>query len=284
MIRPADSRQFLRMAHAIEYLYDHFDTQPDLASAAAAVHMSAHHFQRTFAEWVGISPKKFVQYLSVERAKTLLAGQATLLEAADAAGLSGTGRLHDLFVHIEGMTPGEYKQGGAALTICHAIAPSPFGEVLVAATGKGVCYLAFADDPAQALIELAQRFPRATLLPAPHRWLEPVRILLQHSFTQSPRAPIALHLKGTPFQLQVWQALLRIAPGRLDTYGALAARIGHPGASRAVGTAVGDNPVSWLIPCHRVIRSNGVIGHYHWQRCRKLALLGWEALQADTAN
>ena len=267
---------YARIATAIDYIKINFKRQPDLDEVAASVHISPFHFQRMFREWAGVSPKKFLQYLSVEHAKAMLKQKgATLSDAAFETGLSGTGRLHDLFIGMEGMTPGEYKNGGGALSIRYSFAPTPFGEVIVASTSKGICHLAFADDRTEALASLRERFPNAQY----QEGAGPIQQNALSLFSQdwSHLSAIKLHVRATPFQLKVWEALVRIPPGRLATYSSLAERIGHPGASRAVGTAVAGNPVAFLIPCHRVILSTGESGQYHWGSTRKTALIGWEA-------
>ena len=269
---PAEQIQFARIAAAIEFLYDHHREQPDLAAVAAHVHLSPQHLQRQFQQWAGISPKKMLQHISIENAKRILHAQGSVQDAALASGLSGTGRLHDLFTTIEGMTPGEYKNGGAGLQIDWQLAASPYGSVLVANTGKGICFLSFADDSAAERARLQALFPNAELRNAASEMQAQALHALQHP----PQQLIALHIKGTPFQLKVWQALLNIPRGQLADYGTLAARIGHPKACRAVGTAVGSNPVAVLIPCHRVIRQTGMVGGYRWHRGRKIALLGKE--------
>ena len=273
---PAEQIQFARIAAAIEFLYDHHREQPDLAAVAAHVHLSPQHLQRRFQQWAGISPKKMLQHISIENAKRILHAQGSVQDAALASGLSGTGRLHDLFTTIEGMTPGEYKNGGAGLQIDWQLAASPYGSVLVANTAKGICFLSFADDPAAESARLRALFPNSELRNA----ATPMQAQALHTLQHSPQQPIALHIKGTPFQLKVWQALLNIPCGQLADYGTLARRIGHPNACRAVGTAVGSNPVAVLIPCHRVIRQTGMIGGYRWHRGRKIALLGKELEQA----
>ena len=267
-----DSIPFARVARAIEYLYDHFQEQPDLDTVAAKVHVSPQHLQRQFQSLAGVSPKKMLQYLSIEHAKTVLQAQGSVQDAAYAAGLSGGGRLHDLFVSIEGMTPGEYKNGGAGLDIAYVFADSPFGEVLVAATDKGICWLAFADGRAAAAAALRAEFPQAACREQAH----PLHQRALAVFGGGKPQTVPLHLKGTPFQLKVWQALLRIPAGALQSYGGIAAGLGRAKAARAVGSAVGRNPVAVLIPCHRVIRESGVIGQYRWQRGRKMALLACE--------
>jgi AraC family transcriptional regulator, regulatory protein of adaptative response / methylated-DNA-[protein]-cysteine methyltransferase len=269
---------YQRIAEAINYIRLNFKDQPNLDEVAAKVHLSPFHFQRMFTDWAGISPKKFLQYLSVEYAKGILKEkQATLFDAAFETGLSGTGRLHDLFVNIEGMTPAEYKNGGQALNINYSFAESPFGNILVAATPKGICYLAFADNKEEALAGLHNQFPNAQYLQMVDQVQQEAMFIFQKDW--SKLSNIKLHLKGTHFQLKVWDALLKIPMGGLETYGSLAKEIQLPNANRAVGSAVGDNPVAFLIPCHRVIRSTGEFGQYHWGPTRKTAIIGWEAAQ-----
>jgi AraC family transcriptional regulator of adaptative response/methylated-DNA-[protein]-cysteine methyltransferase len=268
-----------RIATAIEFIKTHFKDQPDLNEVARQVHLSPFHFQRLFQDWAGVSPKKFLQYLSIEHAKTMLTDKsATLADTAFETGLSGTGRLHDLFMNIEGMTPGEYKNGGEALSINYSFAESPFGEIIVASTAKGICHLAFVSKEADALADLTTRFPLA----AYRQTVDRIQQNALYIFTQdwSRLHEIKLHLKGTPFQLKVWEALLNIPMGGLSSYSRLSALIGQPGASRAVGSAVGSNPVAFLIPCHRVIRASGETGDYHWGGTRKTAMIGWEAAKA----
>lgn len=275
-----ESINYHRIAEAIDYLKDNFRDQPNLDEIAERIHLSPFHFQRLFTDWAGVSPKKFLQYLSVEYAKSILKEkQATLSDAAYETGLSGTSRLHDLFINIEGMTPGEYKNGGENLAINYSYAESPFGNILVASTPKGICHMAFADDEQQALQELQQNFPNA-------QFRQVVDIIQQNAlyiFTQDWKKinQVKLHLKGTDFQIKVWDTLLKIPMGRLATYGSIAEEINNPKASRAVGSAIGDNPVAFLIPCHRVIQSTGTIGQYHWGSTRKTMMIGWEAAKIN---
>jgi AraC family transcriptional regulator, regulatory protein of adaptative response / methylated-DNA-[protein]-cysteine methyltransferase len=253
-----------------------------LEEIAEHIHVSPYHFQRMFTEWAGVSPKKFLQYLTLAYAKQVLnKKEVTLFDAAQASGLSGTSRLHDLFIHLEGMTPGEYKNGGQQLTINHSFAESPFGNILVASTSVGVCHLAFADDEVNALQSLKARFPQATYRPLVDTIQQNALFIFTRDWSQLHQ--IKLHIKATPFQLKVWEALLKIPMGKLDSYSGIAQRIHQPLASRAVGTAVGDNPVAFLIPCHRVIQSTGVFGNYHWGPTRKQAIIGWEAAKTETA-
>lgn len=273
---------FARITQAISYIQDHFQTQPSLDEVAAAVHLSPFHFQRLFSDWAGTSPKKFLQYISLAHAKNLLRADVSVEATALDTGFSGAGRLHDLFVKIEGMTPGEYKNGGVNLTIHYSYAQTPFGDVIVASTAKGVCHIAFYDERVDALATLQAKFPSATYIQA----TDQQQLAALQIFQQDWRAldQIKLHLKGSAFQLKVWETLLKIPQGSLTTYGTIAAQIGSPAASRAVGTAIGDNPVAFLIPCHRVIRATGALGGYHWNPVRKTAMIGWEAAQVDTLN
>lgn len=274
---------FSRIAKAINYISTNYKLQPDLDMLASAVHMSPHHFQRMFHSWAGTTPKKFLQYVSIERAKEVLRGPSVrLTDATDEVGLSGTGRLHDLFMQIEGMTPAEYRDGGKALQIRYSFAESPFGHILVASTGKGICYLAFHATEEEGLAVLQKKFPNAQVDQMLDMLQQEALFIFQKDWSRL--SEIKLHLKGTAFQLKVWEALLRIPLGGLATYGQVAAFINQPGASRAVGSAVGDNPVAFLIPCHRVIQSTGVFGHYHWGAERKAAIIGWEAAQADSSR
>lgn len=268
-----------RIARAIEYLKMNFKRQPSLEEVAENVYLSPFHFQRMFTEWAGVSPKKFTQYLSVEYAKALLKEkQASLFDTALETGLSGTGRLHDLFMKIEGMTPGEYKNGGEALSINYSFAESPFGPLILAATSKGLCYLAFEEDRDLAFRHLQEQFPNARF----QQVLDMIQQNALYFFTQdwNTLEQVKLHLKGTPFQLKVWEALLQIPMGDLSSYGKVAAAAKAERAYQAVGTAVGSNPVAFLIPCHRVIKSNGEFGEYHWGSTRKMAMIGWEAARA----
>lgn len=270
---------FERITQAIGYLKDNFKEQPNLDELAEKVHLSPFHFQKLFTDWAGVSPKKFLQYLSIEHAKKLLAEtSSTLFDTALQTGLSGTGRLHDLFINIEGMTPGEYKNGGENLSINYSFATTPFGAILAASTVKGICHLAFADDQTDALSILKSKFPKAHFSQSPDNFQsEALNIFTNGTSADS----IKLHLKGTAFQLKVWEALLNIPTGNLITYGGIAQIIGSPKASRAVGSAVGDNPVAFIIPCHRVIQSSGVMGNYHWGSNRKAAMIGWESAKAE---
>lgn len=273
------SLNYSRIAAAIEYLREHFREQPSLETVAAAIHLSPAHFQRVFSEWAGVSPKQFLRFLSLDFARTRLreADRPTLFDTALEAGLSSPSRLHELFINIEAMTPAEYRDGGSGLAILHSTAETPFGPVLIASTGKGICHLAFFEDEAAALQELAQRFPKARLEARKTELHEQALQFFRRDW--KPDSGLRLHLRGTPFQLKVWEALLKIPTGQLRSYRELAATAGSPAASRAVGSAIGSNPVAFLIPCHRVIRSDGGLGGYMWGEPRKQALIGWEAVE-----
>lgn len=274
------SINYERIAKAINYIKLHFKEQPELDEVAEKVNLSPFHFQRLFKDWAGVSPKKFLQYISVEHAKQLLQDkQATLFDAAYKTGLSGTGRLHDLFIKIEGMTPGEFKNGGENLSINYSYAESPFGNIVVASTPKGICYMAFTDNEQKALSDLQEYFPKANF----KQMFDLIQQNALYIFKQDWNKidEIKLHLKGTNFQLKVWETLLKIPMGRLSTYGSIAKKIKKPNASRAVGTAIGSNPVAFLIPCHRVIQASGLFGGYMWGTTRKIAMIGWEAAKVE---
>ena len=277
-------RDYRRIETAIAHIAAHHHDSPTLDEIAAAANLSPFHFQRLFTRWAGVSPKRFARYLSLEQARAALrGGGASCLDAAFDAGLSGPGRLHDLFVTIEAMTPGEFRRGGAGLAIGYGFAPSLFGDMLIAATPRGICHIGFADDRQAALDGLHAAFPAAALSAT---GTGPQGRAVQAALRQDWTTPqeIRLHLHGTPFQMKVWEALLKIPGGRLASYGDVAAAVGAPSASRAVGTAVGTNPVAWLIPCHRVIRQSGAFGGYRWGAPRKQAMIGHEAAQADPAT
>lgn len=269
---------YSRIAEAIAYIKSNFREQPDLNDVARMVHLSPYHFQRLFTEWAGTTPKKFLQYTSIEYAKKLLTENgATLFDTAFETGLSGTGRLHDLFVHIEGMTPAEFKNGGSNLEINYSFAESPFGLILVASTSRGICHMSFADNKPTALALLQTQFPRAVFRQQTSTMQQNALRIFTSDWSELQQ--IKLHLKGTAFQLKVWETLLKIPYGQLTTYGTIAAKINQPNASRAVGTAVGSNPVAFLIPCHRVIQATGATGGYMWGETRKTAIIGWEGVK-----
>lgn len=265
------------VAQAIEYIRRHSGEQPDLAAVEAHVHLSPFHFQRVFRRWAGLSPKRFLQLVTIERAKEVLARSASILDATYEVGLSSPGRLHDLFVTLDAVTPGEFKGQGSGLEILTGVHASPFGYCLVAMTDRGLCGLSFHDEAACAAghAELCTRWPLASFRSAPEQ-TEPIFRRLFGLTVDPPAFRVSLFVKGTNFQVKVWQALLQCAPGQLCTYADLAERSGHPGAARAVGGALARNPVAFLIPCHRVITATGNHGHYRWGTVRKAAMIGWE--------
>lgn len=271
-------RQYELVARAIRYLRAHARQQPGLAELAAAVHLSEHHLQRVFAAWVGISPKRFLQYLSKEHALAALREAQDVVGAAEASGLSGAGRLHDLMVSCEAMAPGEIRSGGAGVDLAWGHAVTPFGMALAGWTPRGICHLAFLDDDSTRSLEaLRASWPAA-------RWRQDdadAQRLMDQVFPGTPQ-PGRLHLllRGTNFQIKVWEALLKLPCGRCASYTQLAALAGRPRAQRAVGSALAANTIAYLIPCHRVIRENGESGHYRWGDERKSAMLAWEAAYA----
>ncbi len=272
---------YVRIAQAIEYIQANFKSHPNLDEIAEKLNLSPFHFQRLFTDWAGVSPKKFLQYITVEHAKNILKKdtQKTLFDTTFEIGLSSTSRLHDLFVNIEGMTPAEYKNGGENLIIDYDFTESPFGDVIIASTPKGICYIAFEQDPMKAFQNLKIKFPKAEFQHKSTVLQQNALLIFNSDWTNLPQ--IKLHLKGTDFQLKVWESLLKIPFGKLSTYGELACEIGNPNASRAVGTAIGNNPIAYLIPCHRVIQSTGIMGGYMWNPVRKAAIIGWEQAKAE---
>lgn len=274
-MRTAD---YLRIEKAILYLGENFRRQPSLREVAREAGLSEYHFHRLFTRWAGISPKRFLQVLTAEHARGLLRESTNVLDAAHAAGLSGPGRLHDLTVNVYAMTPGEMKEEGAGLTIRYGVHPTPFGECLLAVTERGICGLSFlcADSGERAIDDLGVRWSRATLRESPRATKEIIGRIFDPA-RRGEGSPLAVWIRGTNFQVRVWEALVRIPPGCALSYDGVADRIGAPGAARAVGSAVGRNPVAFLIPCHRVIRKTGSFGEYHWGAPRKKAILAWEA-------
>lgn len=267
---------YQRIAEAIELINAHADQQPSLEQIAAQLNLSPFHFQRLFSQWAGVTPKKYLQILTVERAKHLLAEAQPLLAVADKVGLSGTSRLHDHFVQLEAVTPGEFKSGGSGLTIDYGVYNSPFGDIFIAATARGICKLSFIDQDKIELhiADLQRRWPKATLLNRDSERL----LVVESLFTnQQPERPLSLHVSGTNFQINVWRALLQIPEGGLTSYSQVAEAVGRPKAARAAGTAIGSNPVAFFIPCHRVLQQSGNIGGYLWGTTRKHAMHAWES-------
>lgn len=285
----AGGSDYARVARALERLATRFPEHPSLAELAREAGLSEHHFQRLFTAWAGVSPKKFLQYLSLEAAKERLRQSASVLDAAYDAGFSGPGRMHDLFVTAEAVTPGEYKARGEGIVIRYGYHDSPFGECLLMTTERGVCGLAFVDDAGRdaLLAALSRGWDRARLEHDESATAPVADAVFQPPPRRPGRdaGPLRLLLRGTRFQLKVWQALLSMPQGTLTTYRDLARRLGlGPSAARAVGNANSTNAVSWLIPCHRVIRMTGAMGGYRWGEARKLAMIGWEAAAAERAG
>ncbi len=275
-INNTDQANYQRIAVAIEYIKSHFKEQPSLEEIAKVVGLSPAYFQRLFSDWAGVSPKKFIQYLSLDYAKQILKNNdATLLDAAYETGLSGSSRLHDLFIKIEAMTPGEFNNGGQNLSINYSFTNSPFGRIIIASTDRGVCHLSFQDDETVALSNLKFQFPNAKFDEVEDKFQHNALNIFKQDWENIDQ--VRLHLKGTDFQLKVWESLLELPLANLSTYGSVADKIDRPKASRAVGTAIGKNPVAFLIPCHRVIQKNGNIGGYMWGVTRKSAIIAWEA-------
>lgn len=269
-----------RIASAIAYISERAVDQPALDDIAAHVHLSPFHFQRLFRRWAGTTPKRFLQALTLESGKHLLAGSGSVLEVSDSLGLSGSSRLHDHFVDLDAVTPGEYKRKGQGLTIEYGVHETPFGYVFVAMTGRGVCRMDFLDreNSPEPLINLRKAWPLSSLVESRASTLPPVETMLAGN--QAPQQRIPLHVRGTNFQVAVWRALLRIPPGSAVSYSQIASALGCPGSARAVGNAVGANPVAFLIPCHRVIQQSGALGGYRWGQPRKQAIQVWERVQA----
>lgn len=276
------SSDYQIIADSLRFLGENFEQQPSLDELATRAGMSKYHFQRVFTRWAGVSPKRFLQFLTVEHSKTLLRDSEPVLKTAFALGLSGPARLHDLFITAEGVTPGEFKSGGADLKVHFGVHESPFGPSLFARTDRGLCHLSFlpTETPGEAvenLRELQEEWPEARLIEDPEKTYGFARAIFPPNEGTPEPSSLSVVLKGTNFQIKVWSALLRIPPGTVTTYGRLARALGQPKAARAVGSAVGRNPISYLIPCHRVIRELGTISGYRWEPIRKRAMLGWEA-------
>lgn len=274
------SSDYQRIETAIRFIEENAAEQPSLDQVAAAVGLSPFHFQRLFRRWAGISPKRFLQFVTVEHAKELLGNSNSVMETAFEVGLSSPARLHDHFVALEAVTPGEYKSGGGGVEIRHGVHDSPFGRAFVATTDRGICGLRFVDDdPAERVDWLRRVWPGARLIEDRRS----TRAVAEHVFDRDParHGAVQVLVKGTNFQVAVWKALLRIPPGRLVAYEQIARAIGRPAASRAVGSAVGANRISYLIPCHRVIRRSGALGGYAWGTLRKRAMIGWESSHED---
>ncbi|MBC8032786.1 MAG: methylated-DNA--[protein]-cysteine S-methyltransferase [Chitinophagaceae bacterium] len=270
-----------RIATAIQFIAENIKTQPTLEEIAAKVFMSPYHFQRVFSEWAGVSPKKFLQFLTTDYLKNTLRETSNIMEAAEIAGLSSQSRVYDLFTGIEAVTPNQFKTGGDGLKIAYGYHTTPFGECFVAVTGRGICGMAFTDSVSreQELLKFARKWHFAEILHNHGLTESYVHRIFQPYLSSLDKLPLVV--QGTNFQLKVWEALLTIPEGSLTTYQRIAESIGNPKAVRAVGTAVGDNPIAYLIPCHRIIRKEGVLGEYRWGSTRKKVLVGWEASRKE---
>ncbi|MBP0030595.1 methylated-DNA--[protein]-cysteine S-methyltransferase [Roseofilum sp. Guam] len=274
-----ENEDYTRIAEAIAFMRQHHLNQPDLSRVAQHIGLSKYHFQRLFTQWAGISPKRFLQYLTVEYAKSQIQKSKNLLDLTSDVGLSSPGRLHDLFVTLEAMSPGEFKAGGAGLHIAYDFYPTQFGLSLIATTSRGICNLYFLAETERKQAEqiLRKSWPNSEII----RDKDATEPLFQQIFHSEPlnhaQQPLALLVKGTNFQIQVWRALLNIPFAQITSYQIIANKIGRPTAVRAVANAIGKNPISYLIPCHRVIRGSGELGGYRWGLERKSAMMGWEA-------
>jgi AraC family transcriptional regulator of adaptative response/methylated-DNA-[protein]-cysteine methyltransferase len=277
-----DMNDYERIAQVIRFLDERHVEQPDLTTLAGRAGLSQFHFHRLFAAWAGVTPKDFLQCLTLAHAKELLRDGESILDVALESGLSGPGRLHDLCVNLEAASPGEMKSGGASWMISFGFADSPFGKYLIAESPRGVCHLSFVENEKTSLTELQKNWPQAKVKRDDSTAEKMAgQIFRQHAGSETG-APLRAFVCGTPFQVRVWRALLQVQPGTLTSYGRLASAIDKPTAARAVGTAVGKNPLAYLIPCHRVIRETGVIGDYHWGAIRKRAMIAWEGSQRFT--
>jgi AraC family transcriptional regulator of adaptative response/methylated-DNA-[protein]-cysteine methyltransferase len=276
---------YKRIEKAIQFLAENFHSQPSLKEIAENIHVSEFHFQRLFTRWVGISPKRFLQFLTKEYAKTLLEKSINLLDVTYESGLTSPGRLHDLFVTCEAVTPGEYKTKGAGLEIAYGYHATPFGQIMLARTDRGICGLSFVKNGGRqaVLADLINRWTNAKLVENP-QFTRPFVKRIFNPSEEKNSVPLHLLLSGTNFQIKVWEALIKIPMGAVVSYESVAAHIGMPKASRAVGNAVGSNPVSFIIPCHRVIRKTAEFGNYGGGVARKMAMLGWEAVQLGVHN
>ena len=270
-----------RIAEAISFITSRVNDQPTLEEIAEHLHLSPFHFQRLFCRWAGVTPKRFLQVLTLERAKQLLSESKSVLEVSDSLGLSSGSRLYEHFVRLEAVTPGEYKTGGVGLTIEYAVHDTPFGKAFIATTPRGICGFAFLENGEidEHVADLQKKWPHAIL----HENRRSTLAVAQAMFGERKELsrPISLHVSGTNFQINVWKALLRIPPATVVSYSQVATAIGHPNSARAVGLAVGNNPVAFLIPCHRVIQQSGGLGGYHWGKTRKQAIHAWESARHE---
>jgi AraC family transcriptional regulator of adaptative response/methylated-DNA-[protein]-cysteine methyltransferase len=279
-----ENYHYEKIAKAIEYITQNVKNQPSLFEVSEEVNTSPFHFQRLFTEWAGVSPKKFLQYITADYLKGKIKESTNLAELAESAGLSSQSRVYDLFTGIEAVTPQEFKTEGKGLSISYGFHLTPFGECFIAVTERGICAMAFVDEVSRAhqLILLGKKWHFASIEPDQQITAGYIHRIFSPNLKTLEKLPLLV--QGTNFQLKVWEALLTIPQGAVTTYQQIASSIGNPGAVRAVGTAVGDNPVAYLIPCHRVIRKEGVLGEYRWGSLRKKALIGWEAAKSDSGS
>lgn len=274
---------YQRIEQAIKYLEVNFQRQPELDELAEKVHLSPFHFQRIFTEWAGISPKKFLQYLTVDFLKDKLQQSRNLVEAAETAGLSSQSRVYDLFTTLEAVTPQEYKERGSGIEIQYGFHSTPFGDSLIGVTTRGICWLSFFssdEDPKHVLEEMKMHWYNSVFREQPQL----TKHFIDQIFHNVSAKRLHLLVKGTNFQVKVWEALLRIPSGGVTTYQDIAKTISNPSALQAVGSAVGSNHIAYLIPCHRVIRKDGILGHYRWTAARKKSMIGWEMAKLETPN
>ncbi|WP_210413235.1 methylated-DNA--[protein]-cysteine S-methyltransferase [Leptospira vanthielii] len=277
----ANHKHYEIIKDSIEYVLEHFEDQPNLDQLAERVSLSPFHFQKVFRTWAGVSPKEFLQFVTITHAKRLLK-ESTLLDTTYSVGLSGTGRLHDLFVKLEAMTPGEYKRGGEGLILQYEVFPSPFGKILLVSSERGIQSLQFVDSSEKGILEIKNEFPNAVWKEGESLEHEKLKDYFQRFVI--PKIPIPLYVYGTEFQMKVWKSLLKIPLGKLCTYGDVAESIGQTSAQRAVGTAIGKNPIAYLIPCHRVIQTSGLFGGYRWDPNRKRMIIAWEQSKLVSPN
>lgn len=281
--RPVDTTGYDRVEKAIYYIEEHAEMQPGLEEVSAHVGLSPYHFQRLFKKWTGVSPKRFLQFLTVQNAKQLLDNSASVMETSYDVGLSGPGRLHDLFVSVESMTPGQFKSGGAGVLLEYGFHQTPFGRALIAIAADGLTDIEFVQDEGEGKVvhDLEKKWPAADLVENPDATEKIAKRIFGGLVRSAEGSPIKIWLRGTNFQIKVWQALLKIPEGAIVSYSDVARNIGRSDAVRAVANAVGSNPISWLIPCHRVLRSSGAIGGYGGGIARKKIMLareiGWKA-------
>lgn len=285
LITPETHINYQRIEEAIQFLETNFQRQPELDEVAEHIHLSPFHFQRIFTEWAGISPKRFLQYLTVDFLKEKLQESKNLVEAAEAAGLSSQSRVYDLFTTLEGVTPQEYRQHGAGIRIEYGYHETPFGLSLIGITERGICWLSFlsADsDPKIELESMKQHWHNSVF----HQDQDLTSSFIERIFyaKATPASKLHVFVKGTNFQLKVWEALLRVPMGAVTTYQGIAQTMGSPNAMQAVGSAVGANHIAYLIPCHRVIRKDGILGEYRWSSSRKKSIIGWELARTETGK